>query len=321
MLSTLIVVAFSLALLSCPSAFILLWLTYKKTGEASLRSLAFFTLGLCLLFLGNAASFGMAFVIGKWEARIGFLLMNEVFVSAVVTGAFLSIFAHDCTRTIVGHGRKGLFWIFSILFFFLVVSLPIFLSGPGRINLDCGYLASSLYITIWQVYSTAVIMKNRARLPPPYDGFLPAVFCVVLALGTLSLSNDVFHYGRLLHGPDLPFSPIFVLLMNCITLIVCAKELLSPKWKSKDERGEARSDKAPPGAPFPDLGLTGREGNILPLIIEGLSNEEIAARLFISYHTVKNHVTSILRKAGVANRFELLKRVQAKSGAETLPPD
>jgi DNA-binding CsgD family transcriptional regulator len=321
MLSSLIVVVFSLALLSCPSAFILLWLTYKKTDEASLRSLAFFTLGLCLLFLGNAASFSMAFVIRKWDSRIGFLLMNEVFVSAVVMGAFLSIFAHDCTRTIVGRKRKGLFWIISILFFFLAVSLPIFLSGPGQMNLDLGYLASSLYVTIWQVYSTAVIIKNRARLPSPYDGFLPAVFCVMLALGTFSLSNDVFHFGRLLHGPDLPFSPIFVLLMNCITLVVCAKELLSPKWKAEAARGEVHSDKASLGAPFPDLGLTGREEDILPLIIEGLSNEEIAARLFISYHTVKNHVTSILRKAEVASRFELLKRVHAKSGSETLPPD
>ena len=70
----------------------------------------------------------------------------------------------------------------------------------------------SAFILLWLTF------KNRARLPPPYDGFLPAVFCVMLALGTLSLSNDVFHYGRLLHGPDLPFSPIFVLLMNCITL-------------------------------------------------------------------------------------------------------
>src|SRR5512140_3039662 len=99
MLPTAILAAFALALLSCPSAFVLLWLTYKKTGEASLRSLALFTLGLLLLFLGNAASFIMAFVVRKWEPRIGFLLMNEVFISAVMMGAFLSVFSHECTRT------------------------------------------------------------------------------------------------------------------------------------------------------------------------------------------------------------------------------
>jgi DNA-binding NarL/FixJ family response regulator len=60
-----------------------------------------------------------------------------------------------------------------------------------------------------------------------------------------------------------------------------------------------------------DLDLTDRESEIVPLIVEGLSNEAIASRLFISPHTVKNHVTSIFRKSGATNRFELLKRISA----------
>jgi len=42
--------------------------------------------------------------------------------------------------------------------------------------------------------------------------------------------------------------------------------------------------------------LTDREMGVLELIIEGLSNKEIAARLSISQQTVKNHITSILAK-------------------------
>ena len=311
---TAILVAFALALLSCPSAFLLLWLTYRKTKEASLRSLAFCILGLFLILLGNGATFVMADVVRKWEPRIGYLLMNEVFISAVLMGAFLFIFAHDCTRTAIDARRKGLFWIFSILFFFLVVSLPIFLSGPGQLNLDRGYLASSLYVTICQVYSSAVIVRNRSKLPPPYDRFLPLVTVLMLALGMLSLANDFFHFGRLLRGPDIPFSPIFVLALNAVSIAICAKELLSPKEKA------AMTSEETSGGPFHDLTLTERERDILPLLVEGLSNEEIAARLFISYHTVKNHVTSIFRKAGVANRFELLKRARA-AASETLRGD
>jgi class 3 adenylate cyclase/DNA-binding CsgD family transcriptional regulator/tetratricopeptide (TPR) repeat protein len=50
--------------------------------------------------------------------------------------------------------------------------------------------------------------------------------------------------------------------------------------------------------------LTGREVAVLRLIVEGCSNREIAARLYISPHTAGNHVRAILVKTGCANRTE-----------------
>lgn len=52
-------------------------------------------------------------------------------------------------------------------------------------------------------------------------------------------------------------------------------------------------------------GITRREGEIAALVAEGLSNKEIAARLYVSEATVKSHMYRILRKAGVGNRTEL----------------
>jgi len=54
---------------------------------------------------------------------------------------------------------------------------------------------------------------------------------------------------------------------------------------------------------YPDT-LSKREVDVLRLLAAGLSNQEIGARLFISTHTVANHIRSILAKTGTANRTE-----------------
>jgi DNA-binding NarL/FixJ family response regulator len=55
------------------------------------------------------------------------------------------------------------------------------------------------------------------------------------------------------------------------------------------------------GAAAPD-GLTEREAEILGLIARGLTNPEIAARLFLSSHTIKTHISRIFAKTGSRDR-------------------
>lgn len=52
--------------------------------------------------------------------------------------------------------------------------------------------------------------------------------------------------------------------------------------------------------------LTGREREIVTLIGEGLRNEEIGRRLFISEKTVRNHLSTIFEKVAVSDRLELV---------------
>jgi len=57
------------------------------------------------------------------------------------------------------------------------------------------------------------------------------------------------------------------------------------------------------------MGLTDREIEITVCIMEGLSNKEIGARLFISESTVKKHTGNLYKKLGISNREQLKQRM------------
>jgi DNA-binding CsgD family transcriptional regulator/tetratricopeptide (TPR) repeat protein len=64
-----------------------------------------------------------------------------------------------------------------------------------------------------------------------------------------------------------------------------------------------------------DDALTAREQQVLELVAEGLSNGQIAERLFISRKTVSVHVSAILRKLGAASRTEAVRLAALAAGA------
>lgn len=53
------------------------------------------------------------------------------------------------------------------------------------------------------------------------------------------------------------------------------------------------------------VALTAREEDVLPLVVEGLSNQEIADRLHLGITTVKTHVANLMSKLGAQNRVQL----------------
>ena len=65
---------------------------------------------------------------------------------------------------------------------------------------------------------------------------------------------------------------------------------------------KARHLYSEPGSPFHPL--SDREMEVLNCVVRGMSNKEIATSLQISHQTVKNHVTSILRKFAVEDRTQ-----------------
>jgi ATP/maltotriose-dependent transcriptional regulator MalT len=76
---------------------------------------------------------------------------------------------------------------------------------------------------------------------------------------------------------------------------------------------EPASAVPPPPQSLP--GLSGRESEVLGLVAQGLSNIEIAERLFLSEHTVKRHVANILTKLDLPSRAAAAAAYAARRGA------
>jgi len=72
-----------------------------------------------------------------------------------------------------------------------------------------------------------------------------------------------------------------------------------------------------PGDRKPPDGLTIREAEVLSLMASGLSNAEIAQRLYLSHATVKTHINRIFAKTGVRDRAQAV-RYAYQHGLTTL---
>jgi DNA-binding CsgD family transcriptional regulator len=66
------------------------------------------------------------------------------------------------------------------------------------------------------------------------------------------------------------------------------------------------------GAAQRPSGLTTAEQGVTELVVEGLTNKQIAERLFISRYTVDSHLRSIFKKVGVRSRLELTRAALSK---------
>lgn len=89
---------------------------------------------------------------------------------------------------------------------------------------------------------------------------------------------------------------------------LAGEAILPPKLAARlmDEFGRMASRAAPAaareGVIDPAEELTVREREVLELVATGASDREIAARLFLSVHTVKSHIRNILAKLHAVNR-------------------
>ena len=94
-------------------------------------------------------------------------------------------------------------------------------------------------------------------------------------------------------------------LVDAVRVVARGEALLAPTVTRRLLDRFAHALPGSPEKPPPELSsLTEREREVLGLLAGGLSNAELAERLFLSETTVKTHVSSILRKLGLRDRVQ-----------------
>jgi DNA-binding NarL/FixJ family response regulator len=158
-----------------------------------------------------------------------------------------------------------------------------------------------------------VALINSDLLDGPRSGFrmLPDIcrtypamkMILMLAPGDAELVPDAFRFGAMgVFSKSASFDSL------CKAIEVVSKGQI---WANAEELRAVmgafvKAPKLPKLDPTVEKRVTRREAAVVRLAIEGLSNREIAQRLSLSEHTVKNYMFRVFDKLGVSNRVELV---------------
>jgi DNA-binding NarL/FixJ family response regulator len=135
------------------------------------------------------------------------------------------------------------------------------------------------------------------------DARLDAVRVVILT--TFDLDEYVFEAIRSGANGFLVKDTEPAELLRGVRAVVAGDALLSPGITRRLIEEFAQRAKEPAGLPDLDR-LTDREREVVGLVAEGLSNEEIAGRLVMSAATAKTHVSRAMVKLGARDRAQLV---------------
>jgi DNA-binding NarL/FixJ family response regulator len=99
---------------------------------------------------------------------------------------------------------------------------------------------------------------------------------------------------------------------SCLAAAERFESLGALRWAANARNQLTR---VPGRRPTAEGALTVREREITQLVLEGLANKQIAARLFISRNTVETHLSRVYEKLGVRSRTQLAHRMATTDGA------
>ncbi|MDX2544530.1 response regulator [Streptomyces sp. WI04-05B] len=101
-------------------------------------------------------------------------------------------------------------------------------------------------------------------------------------------------------------------IVRAVHSVLSGEAGLAPSIQRRLLERLTEPEKAPPALAEPPDGLTTREAEVLVLIADGLSNQEIAHKLHVSTATVKTHINNLFAKTGIKDRAQAVRYAYGK---------
>lgn len=282
----------------------LCFLAWMKTRDPALKHfLVILAVFVGQLLLSNLTYFANAYL-GAVHFEAGWVhlvVQALLMVPFTLAGAW---FTHSLVTDPFTPRRRRLFVVLSLVpLALLAFEVLRSLAGGGAPG---EHRDAEAVLLVWRqgfvVYATVFFWTRLARARNPFFRSLMVLIIVLDLVMTPLVLAEIFWNAR----PDLAFRPLS--LENLYYFVGSLGSALGVAWVYF-----LHTPPVAPVLPASDL-LTDREREVVGLVAQGLSNKEIAGRLFLSPVTVKNHLYKIFQKTGARSRVDLLRRVGSPPG-------
>lgn len=290
----------------------LLGLFYAKYKLAAFRYNLILELFFTLVLLSDTINFYFQVVINdSTELTLSLILLGFYFASAGMVfyfGKFVcAILNRELNKT-----SKVIFWSGAILTFSSLIALNFlrlhnFL--PGSVAIHSGFTATNIFTVVgiggFLILLTAGLPEMDLKLRSLIKGFLIPLFILMPA----SVLSNLYWYKVHSKYP-IAFSPVIYFLINILTCFFLYRYYINTSRVDDGCLSPNSANENPLG--FHEeliraYNITGRELEILQMILNGYNNREIGQKLFISANTVRNHIYNIYKKLGIKSRYELIR--------------
>ncbi|MBN2135351.1 MAG: helix-turn-helix transcriptional regulator [Acidobacteria bacterium] len=229
----------------------------------------------------------------------------------VVSNHFLIKASYEISNKTVPalHHRIALSLYLSII----LTSLVLIIAGIYSITVFDIFILLFLFLFLMFIYEFIILIvvltrgiksyiSNKRQVQVAFAALYISRYFIPPVVGIINFIIELNKITLMINGR------IFLIYLNLIPLIWLKKYYRKITLESNEKESIDVAIKRV----LQKYSISKREEEILRLILEGKTNEEITKILFISTHTVKNHIYSIFQKLGINSRYQLIKFISHK---------